>query len=154
MNLITFKKTKDGLYICPHCDKAFKKRGIYTHIRLTHHENKEEYLKKHGPNKGYYNGTREVWNKGLNKENDNRLKKSSKTWKKRYKDGVYKSFSHKHSQEFKNKMREIAIKRNLGGITQSRWIKYKGKKLGSKYELKVAESLDKNNIKWDTCNFF
>jgi hypothetical protein len=48
-----------------------------------------------------------------------------------------------------------AAKRNgLGGITQSRWITYKGKKLGSSYEYEVALDLDKHNIKWDTCKKF
>jgi len=60
----------------------------------------------------------------------------------------------KHSHGFKEKQRLNALKRNLGGITQSRWIKYKGKTLGSSYELAVAEELDRNGIKWDTCNRF
>ena len=48
----------------------------------------------------------------------------------------------------------LAKQRGIGGVSQSRRIKYKGKTLGSSYELIVAQSLDENNIKWDTCKKF
>ena len=57
-----------------------------------------------------------------------------------------------HTEETKKKLSEIAKKNGLGGVTQSRWIKYKGKTLGSSYELEVAKSLDENGVKWDTCS--
>lgn len=59
--------------------------------------------------------------------------------------------SHPHTEESKKNLSKHAIKNGLGGVTQSRWIEYKGKILGSSYELAVVKSLDKNNIKWDTC---
>jgi hypothetical protein len=62
-----------------------------------------------------------------------------------------KGHSHPQTEENKKKLSEYAIKRGLGGVTQSRWISYKGKTLGSSYELEVAKSLDENNIRWDTC---
>lgn len=55
------------------------------------------------------------------------------------------------SDNTKRKLSEIAIKNGLGGVTQSRWINYNGKTLGSSYELSVAVSLDENNVLWDTC---
>lgn len=58
------------------------------------------------------------------------------------------------TKEGLERLRQAAISRGLGGITQSRWISYKGKKLGSSYELTVAKSLDDNNIRWDTCKRF
>lgn len=58
------------------------------------------------------------------------------------------------SQETKNKLSVIAKQNNLGGVTQTRWIKYKGKTLGSTYELSVAMSLDENDIMWETCKRF
>jgi len=58
------------------------------------------------------------------------------------------------SDETKAKLSLVAISRGFGGVTQSRWIKYKGKTLGSSYELKVAEDLDRNGIIWDTCKKF
>lgn len=59
-----------------------------------------------------------------------------------------------HTQESKKKMRDAAIARGLGGVRQSRRIKYKGFALGSSYELKVAEDLDLNGIRWTTCGRF
>jgi hypothetical protein len=56
-----------------------------------------------------------------------------------------------HTEETKLKLSEIAKKNGLGGVTQSRWITYNGKTLGSSYELALVKSLDENAIKWDTC---
>lgn len=64
------------------------------------------------------------------------------------------SSGRKHSEETKQVMSKKAIERGFGGVTQSRWIKYKGKLLGSSYEVKLAEDLDKNNIRWDICRRF
>lgn len=59
-----------------------------------------------------------------------------------------------HSEDFKKAQRERAIKRNLGGVTQSRWIRFKGKTLGSTYEHSLVLDLEKNGIKWNTCKKF
>lgn len=59
-----------------------------------------------------------------------------------------------HTDEFKQRQRRTALARGLGGVTQSRWIRYNGKVLGSTYELKLAQSLDEHGIKWDTCSKF
>lgn len=64
------------------------------------------------------------------------------------------SLGRKHSEEFKEKQRQNAIKRGLGGVRQSKWITYKGKTLGSSYELTVAKSLDENKVQWDVCHRF
>lgn len=58
---------------------------------------------------------------------------------------------YKHTDDFKNKQRDNALRRNLGGVRQSKHIIYNGKSLGSSYELQVAIELDKNGIRWDTC---
>ena len=60
-------------------------------------------------------------------------------------------FSPPKTPEGLEKLRQAAISRGLGGVTQSRWIEYNGKTLGSSYELILAKSLDENKIKWDTC---
>lgn len=59
-----------------------------------------------------------------------------------------------HTDEFKLNQRAVALARGLGGVTQSRWIRYNGKVLGSTYELRVAQSLDEHGVKWDTCTKF
>jgi len=57
---------------CPECGKEYSKNGIGTHVWRMH----TEQGKKFNPNKGYEIGTRKVWNKGLTKETDNRVKNS------------------------------------------------------------------------------
>lgn len=129
-------KEIDGKYECPVCFKLYKKLGISAHFR-------SEHLKiKLNPNP--------IWNKGLTKETDNRLISYGLTISKSKKGIPGK----KHSTETKEKLSKLAIKNGLGGTTQSRWIRYNGKTLGSSYELKVAKSLDLNGIKWDTCKKF
>lgn len=54
----------------------------------------------------------------------------------------------KHTDETKRKLSESAKKHCLGGWHTSRTFDYKGIKLDSSYEVKFAEDLDKNNIKW------
>lgn len=58
------------------------------------------------------------------------------------------------TEERKKKQSEDVKKRNFGGVTQSRWIKYNGKTLGSFYELELVKNLEANGILWDTCKRF
>lgn len=58
------------------------------------------------------------------------------------------------SNEVIEKLSRLARERNLGGVRQSKWIKYNGKTLGSSYELEVVQDLDQNGIEWDTCKKF
>lgn len=64
------------------------------------------------------------------------------------------SIGRKHSIEFKDKQRERALARGLGGVRPSRRVQYNGITLGSTYELDVAKSLDENGIDWTTCKKF
>jgi hypothetical protein len=59
-----------------------------------------------------------------------------------------------HNEEFKEKQRQRALERNLGGVRPSKWINYRGKILGSSYELKLVQDLEAHGIKWDTCKRF
>lgn len=43
----------------------------------------------------------------------------------------------------------LAKERRLGGIRQSKRIYYNGVYLGSSYELKLAQDLDKHNVAWE-----
>ena len=56
---------------------------------------------------------------------------------------------HRHTEEFKEHQRVRAQERNLGGVRQSKRIQYNGRTLGSTYELRLAEDLDRNAVKWD-----
>ena len=96
------------------------------------------------------NAERGAWNKGLTKETDERVKKYGNTFSERYKgtEEGKRIMSHPHTEEYKHKMREIAIRRHLGGWHTSKTIKYGDKTLDSSYELEVAKSLDENQIEW------
>lgn len=64
------------------------------------------------------------------------------------------STGRQHTDQSKRKMSDSAIQRGVGGVKQSRWIRYNGKVLGSSYELSLVQDLDANSIKWDTCKRF
>lgn len=94
-------------------------------------------------------------NRGARKNKGNTAWNKGKTglqvaWNK----GMTGLAGHPHTEESKQHLSKLAKERGFGGVTQSRWIVYKGKTLGSSYELKLAEDLDRHNIKWDTCNRF
>lgn len=101
------------------------------------------------------NAERGAWNKGLTKDSDERVRKQGETFSERYKgtDEGKRIFSHPHTEEHKQKMREIAIRRHLGGWHTSKTIKYDDKTLDSTYELEVAKSLDENSIEWTRPNY-
>ena len=79
-------------YICKFCGKGCKNANS-----LRNHER----LCKNNPNRQNsnfvkFNNEREkIWNKGLTKETDKRLKKASETLKKSYENGNVKIFDHK-----------------------------------------------------------
>lgn len=62
------------------------------------------------------------------------------------------SMSHRkrgaHSQETKDKLRDIAVERGFGGRNYRKTFDYNGVVLESSYELKLAQELDAYNIKW------
>ena len=120
------------MFICRYCGK--------TSVRLSSNTRHENECK--------FNPDRRVqiaWNKGKT------TKPRSEETKQKLSD---KGKLRKQTDECKQKLSILAKNRNLGGTTQSRWIQYKGKTLGSSYEYEVAKSLDENNIKWDTCKRF
>lgn len=73
---------------CPHCEKEYSKKGIGTHIWRNHTEVGIEFTKNHDPNKGYKEGTRQGWSKGLKKETNDSILRTSKTLTSKYADGI------------------------------------------------------------------
>lgn len=138
---------------CKFCGEIFETRQLMAaHDKIC---SKRDYPV---PNQKYIideNGKRHLapgcttWNKGLTKETNKILEKASQTFIQHIKDGTYKPIGHPHTEERKQKMRELAIKRHLGGWHTSKTIEYKGIKLDSTYELNVAKNLDENQIKWE-----
>lgn len=137
-----------GKYKCPFCEKEYTRNGISTHIWRTHGEGKTFT----GNNDGYKDGTRKGTNQYVKSEKLglNKPKVSESTRRKMSESSKGKQ----HTTDTKEKLSRQAMKNGLGGVTQSRWITYKGKTLGSSYELTVVKDLDDNCIRWDTCNKF
>ena len=84
---MNFELNKDSnKFICPECKKEYTKNGIGTHYWRMHTEAGSNF----NPNKGYEDGSRQVWNKGLTKETDYRVKNRGKVLSSRYKSGELK----------------------------------------------------------------
>jgi len=89
------------------------------------------------------------WNKGLTVNTDSRVRQCHDTYCKNQKAGKHKSSGRPHTEEEKQRLRELALSRGLGGFAWRRGIYYNGIKLDSSYEVIVAESLDLNHIMWE-----
>ncbi len=149
-------KQKNGKYKCPYCDKEYSKMGIMTHIN--YHKNP---LSFQGKNNGMYGKV------GKNqyikaKENNEVFIPSYKELKGRTKTAIARNkirWSMPNAREiFSQKIRE-AIKRNPDAYSANNVCgrtKLYDKldslgnktKLNGKWELSVAEYLNKNKIRW------
>ena len=140
----------NGKYICPYCEKEYTKKGICTHIWRSHGEGKNFT----GNNDGYRDGTREVWNKGLDKT-DIRVQKMIKSLKitldekikKGYKPGPRNGFSKETLKTLSEKQTKNLIKQYSEGRVVTggkvKWIHYKDIKVQGSYELRMCHILDK-----------
>jgi hypothetical protein len=138
---------------CDICGKEYSIKGIYTHKWRSHGEGQN-----HNPNKGYEDGTRQIWNKGLNKETDERVKNAGETYSDNYKNGL---IIHHHTPpglEARKRTSERMSLFNTGG--KSKWFDY-FKKDGTKIKLqgtwevrfaKILDKIDENWIKPGLCN--
>lgn len=106
-------KIDDDKYKCPFCDEIYNKKGISTHIWRKHTENG----KSHHPSNGFKENNRVIWNKGLNKNNNEDVKKQSETVKNKIKNGEIIPYwkNRKHSEETKRKIGQKLTKNNNGG---------------------------------------
>lgn len=144
----------DGTYKCPHCDKLFKKHGIGTHIWKVHGKGINFAPIPKGSSTG------RIWNKGLTKETDPRLKQQGETYRSRGYIPINKG--KKMPKEFGEKIAlsmQKAIENNpesyssknvCGRAKRFKLIK-NGKEivLHSSWELTVSEYLDFKNIIWE-----
>lgn len=154
MCLSDYKFNKEtNKYICPECGKEFSKKGIGSHYWRNHIEEG----KKFNAYKGYVSGTRVAWNKGLTKETDERVRKSTETLKKHIADGTTtykgKKFTEEQKQRHSEIMRRAVLEHkdsysssNVCGRVKIQ--EYNGMKFHGKWEVEVAKWLDRNNIKF------
>lgn len=137
-------------FICEFCDKLCKnKNSLAQHsIRCPKNPNKINNV-----NEGFNNKGRVAWNKGTvglyqhSEETKLKMKAISASAKEKLK-------SRPDYQDYRRKMSELAKQRELGGFHFRRGVYYNGVKLDSSYEVRVAESLDANNIEWQRCKRF
>lgn len=119
---------------CDKCNSDINVNNFERHYNVC---NNKQKLKRKGRGSN-------IWNKGLTKETNEKILESSE----KISNALKGKPGHKHTNETKGLLRKIAIKNELGGHTSKQRINYNGVKLHSSFELKVAQELDKNNIKW------
>ena len=122
---------------CEFCGKEYSKKGIGTHIWRKHGSGKT-----FDPNRGYQNGDRKIWNKGLTKKTDTRVKAAYDTYIHRIESGeISPSFKNKkHSIETREKISKTVIE-NIRTGKQRGWFKFK-----SYPELFFEEVLRENDL--------
>jgi hypothetical protein len=111
-------KQQNGMYKCPYCNKLYKKSGIATHIWRQHKEGK-----KHNPNLGR---KVKIWNKGLTKETDDRVRKNAETLSKNMKGKNNHFYGKHHTREAKEKISVRLSRNNKGG--RCKWFQVKNPK--------------------------
>lgn len=98
------------------------------------------------PDRKYKSGTlgKASWNRGLTKETNEVVKRSAEKLK-----GISKKGS--ISDAGKERLSLLAKERGLGGYRPhpNRGIRYNGIWFDSRWEVRLAESLDQNNIRWE-----
>ena len=143
------ENSSDKIYKCKYCSKICKNRNSYAQhiIRCKFNVNRINVYNE-GFNK---KGARVAWNKGLTKNSDKRILKSIETFYKNKKAGLHINYSGKQvwSEESRQRLRESAIHRGLGGVRPTKKVLYRGVKLGSTYEVELAKDLDSNNVNWN-----
>jgi len=139
----------EELVKCEFCGKEYNKYGIKSHIWRNHGEGVN-----HDPNRGYKDGNRVVWNKGLTKDTNDILLKNSKIIKEKYKNGKIipsRSFlNRKHTSESILKMKQSNRKRkNSDTVGRGKFGWYKDYWCDSTWELAfVIYNLD-HDIKFE-----
>lgn len=139
----TRKDSKDGGWNCTICGSNFRTRRLLQAHRKIHYEKGEKVKQYHRKInfKCCFCG-QEFFDKNMEyqTQHQNHCKMNPNAVK-------YKG--HKHSEEARKHLSELAKKQGFGGWHSSKRIDYNGIKLDSSYELAFAQDLDKNNIKWE-----
>lgn len=118
---------------CLYCGKEFSIHGIHHHIDITH-------LKKRLSNY-------KVWNKGLTKETDERIKKQNQTYRKNYDAGLIDNgWKGKHHKESSKQKLSIARKKYLK-TNQHNWSKYHNKESDPEKQFRMFVERNNFNIK-------
>lgn len=143
--------------VCSNCNKEISVNNFDKHFKSCIRPKKPKKILgvDWDPNRGFKDGSRVIWNKGLTKYNNDGILKQSQTMKQKYKDGLV-SVQGAAAWSLEERS-ENAKQRGLGGYnpnagrSKKYWVNDSfGRKvcLQSSYELKCVEILDSLNIKW------
>jgi very-short-patch-repair endonuclease len=123
LNSLNIKKLENEFYLCLECNKQYLKSGIGSHYWRLHTEDG----KKFNPNKCYTKRNKVIWNKGLTKETDERIKKQNKTYKEKYNAGLIinankgKKLTVKQKSLISRGMKKAHAEGRAWNIGKSRW---------------------------------
>lgn len=138
----------DKKVLCKYCGKQCKNKNSLIQHELRCNKNPEHIS---SIVEGFNNRGRDPWNLGLTKDRDLRVAKQAAASSK----ALRGRSNHPQSDETRNILSVKAKEREFGGFNmRNAAIEYNGIKLDSSYELRVAKSLEENNIKWQRCNRF
>ena len=154
---------------CQYCGKQCKSLNSLRQHEIRCKENPNKVGKKNGKGGGGFigynekikNGEIDVWNKGLKKETDERVKKNAESISNSYKLGIIKVWcegltkdtddrikntSDKISSTIMSKVKIDAWHNSFG---KSKIITYNGVDFHGSWEVEFAKYLDNNNICWE-----
>jgi hypothetical protein len=136
-----------GKYKCSECNYTGSKHSVCSHWWRAHTEDGKNHSEKSGIKKGEKRIS-PVWNKGLTKETDGRVKKNaeaiSKTAQQKIKNGTY--ISHSMGIEARKKLSKEMSLRNRGG--KCKWFCVAGQKVQGTWEREIALLFAKEGINW------
>ena len=127
---------------CMYCNKVCKSpNSLRNHERLCPNNKERKYVKR------IYNN-RVAWNKGLNKNTDERVKKNAndiaQTVRQKVKDGTFRVT--RMGPEARQKLSEEQSLKNRGG--KCKWFEVNGVSVQGKWEYNIATKLVELGIKW------
>jgi len=128
---------------CNLCEKIYSEHGLKSHMWKAHGPGRD-----HNPNAGYKSG-RQAWNKGLTKETSESLAKAAKRLKERW---ANKEITCHFTPEGRKRLSESAKRRGIGGghyPHPNKGERYNGVWFDSKWEVRLAKSLDENLVRWE-----
>ena len=140
----------DEQFICTFCGKICKNKNSLAQHQIRCPQNPE---KINTCIEGFNNKKRTAWNKGQtgaahhSEATKEKLRKSAL----KVKDKIQNTPEY---AEYRKKMSALAKERHLGGFQFRRGVYYNGIKLDSSYEVRVAETLDRNGVRWERCPRF
>ena len=140
MEILSKCIVKDNKYICPICNKEYSKMGIATHIWRKHTEKGLKF--ESNCDKGYKDGTRVAWNKGLTKETDERVRKGTEKLKESWKLGKCKYSIPKDKEKWIEKLKKAGqiteLTRSAVAILIDKVIVYSADRVEIRYRFESA----------------